>query len=183
MFNKVLVANRGEIAVRIIRTLKKMTISSVAIYAEADEKSLHVELADESYLLEGRTVDETYLDSQQILRVAKKCQADEIIPGYGFLSENADFVEECMAEGITFIGPEAQHIREFGLKHLARDYASKVGVPMIAGTELLTGKKELRAAADRIGYPVMLKSTAGGGGIGMKVCIDQEELLIPMRVW
>lgn len=177
MFNKVLVANRGEIAVRIIRTLKKMTISSVAIYAEADEKSLHVEMADESYLLEGRTVDETYLDSQQILRVAKKCQADAIIPGYGFLSENADFVEECMAEGITFIGPEAQHIREFGLKHLARDYASKVGVPMISGTELLTGKKELKAAADRIGYPVMLKSTAGGGGIGMKVCIDQEELL------
>lgn len=177
MFNKVFVANRGEIAVRMIRTLKKMAISSVAIYAEADEKSLHVELADESYLLEGQTVDETYLDSQQILRLAKECQADAIIPGYGFLSENADFVEQCIAEGIAFIGPEARHIREFGLKHLAREYASKVDIPMISGSALLTGEVELKAEADRIGYPVMLKSTAGGGGIGMKVCVDQAELL------
>lgn len=177
MFKKVLIANRGTIAVRIIRTLKKMKITAVAVYAQADEKSLHVELADESYLLEGQTVNETYLDTQQLLTIAKNCQAEAIIPGYGFLSENADFVEQCNANGIVFIGPESQHIREFGMKHLAREYAQKAGVPMIEGTELLNHKWQVKKAAETMEYPIMLKSTAGGGGIGMKICQDQAELL------
>lgn len=177
MFKKVLIANRGTIAVRIIRTLKKMQITAVAVYAPADEKSLHVELADERYLLEGQTVNETYLDTQQLLTIAKKCQAEAIIPGYGFLSENADFVEQCTANGIVFIGPESQHIREFGMKHLAREYARKAGVPMIEGTELLNHKWQVKKAAENMEYPIMLKSTAGGGGIGMKICQDQAELL------
>ncbi|EOH90895.1 urea carboxylase [Enterococcus pallens] len=177
MFKKVLIANRGTIAVRIIRTLKKMKITAVAVYAQADEKSLHVELADESYLLEGQTVNETYLDTQQLLMIAQNCQAEAIIPGYGFLSENADFVEQCNANGIVFIGPESQHIREFGMKHLAREYAQKAGVPMIEGTELLNHKWQVKKAADTMEYPIMLKSTAGGGGIGVKICQDQAELL------
>ncbi|MGM0111220.1 urea carboxylase [Enterococcus sp. DIV0187] len=177
MFKKVLIANRGTIAVRIIRTLKKMKITAVVVYAQADEKSLHVELADESYLLDGQTVNETYLDTQQLLTIVKNCQAEAIIPGYGFLSENADFVEQCNANGIVFIGPESQHIREFGMKHLAREYAQKAGIPMIEGTELLNHKWQVKKAAEMMEYPIMLKSTAGGGGIGMKICQDQAELL------
>ncbi|GCF92668.1 urea carboxylase [Enterococcus florum] len=177
MFKKVLIANRGTIAVRIIRTLKKMGIVSAAVYAEADEKSLHVELADESYLLQGQTVNETYLDTEQLLAIAKDCGADAVIPGYGFLSENADFVEQCNENDLVFIGPESRHIREFGMKHLARAYAKKAGIPMIEGTELLEHPRQVKKAANAIGYPVMLKSTAGGGGIGMKICCNQDELL------
>ncbi|MGM0214520.1 urea carboxylase [Enterococcus sp. AZ109] len=177
MFKKVLIANRGTIAVRIIGTLKKMSIASVAVYAEADEKSLHVELADESYLLEGQTVNETYLDTRQLLAIAKKSGAEAIIPGYGFLSENADFVEQCRANDIVFVGPESRHIREFGMKHLAREYAKKADVPMIEGTDLLQYKWQVKKEAAVIGYPIMLKSTAGGGGIGMKICHSEEELL------
>ncbi|MGM0238114.1 urea carboxylase [Enterococcus sp. AZ103] len=177
MFKKVLIANRGTIAVRIIRTLKKMGVTAVAVYAPADEKSLHVELADESYLLKGQTVSETYLDIKQLLKIAKKSQAEAIIPGYGFLSENVDFVEQCAANNIVFIGPESQHIREFGMKHLARDYAKAADVPMIEGTDLLTDKNTVEKKAQQIGFPLMLKSTAGGGGIGMKICRDQAELL------
>ena len=159
MFKKVLIANRGTIAVRILRTLKKMGITSVVVYAEADEKSRHVELADESYLLQGETVDETYLNQEQLLAIAKKSGAQAVIPGYGFLSENADFVEACANNGLIFIGPEVQHIREFGMKHLAREYANKVGIPMINGTELLSKKYQVKKEAERIGYPIMLKST------------------------
>lgn len=177
MFKKILIANRGTIAVRILRTLKKMGITSVVVYAEADEKSRHVELADESYLLQGETVDETYLNQEQLLAIARKSGAQAVIPGYGFLSENADFVESCAKNDLIFIGPDARHIREFGMKHLAREYARKADIPMINGTELLSKKYQVKKEAEKIGYPIMLKSTAGGGGIGMKICRNEAELL------
>lgn len=176
MFTKVLIANRGAIATRIIRTLKKMGIQSVAVYAEADARSLHVRHADEAYSLgEGGAAD-TYLDSQKILAIAKRCGAGAIHPGYGFLSENADFVRACEASGLAFIGPTVEQMQAFGLKHRAREIAEQVGVPLPPGTGLLVDVEEALSAARRIGYPVMLKSTAGGGGIGMQVCHSDDEL-------
>ncbi|MDX1347667.1 MAG: urea carboxylase [Thiomicrorhabdus chilensis] len=176
MFSKVLVANRGAIATRIIRTLKKMNIRSVALASEVDHGSLHVQLADEVILLKGATATETYLNVPLILEEAKLLKVDAIHPGYGFLSENAGFAEMCEASGITFIGPSPKHIREFGLKHTARELAIESKVPLLPGSDLLQNKEEALDEAERIGYPVMLKSTAGGGGIGMQKCHDAQEL-------
>ncbi len=176
MFSKVLIANRGAIAVRIERTLKKMGIKSVAVYSKADQDSIHVENADEAILLGEGTAKETYLDTRKILDAAIRTGAQAIHPGYGFLSENTDFARECEAKGIKFIGPTFEQIQLFGLKHSARELAKRAGVPLLPGTGLLSGKEEAIDEAQKIGYPVILKSTAGGGGIGMRICNSSEEL-------
>lgn len=176
MFDKVLIANRGAIAVRIQRTLKHLGIASVAVYAEADADSLHVRNADEAYCLGDGPASDTYLNARQLLAIAAETGAQAIHPGYGFLSENPGFVEACESAGIRFVGPTAQQMRDFGLKHRARALAEAAGVPLLPGSELLTDEAEARQVADRIGYPVMLKATAGGGGIGMQLCHDSEEL-------
>ena len=177
MLKKVLIANRGEIAVRICRTLKQMGIASVAVYSEADRNSQHVSVADEAVSLGGQTAAESYLKTDLILQAAKDTGAEAIIPGYGFLSENAEFAEACAANGIAFVGPTPKQLREFGLKHEARAIAEKAGVPLAPGTDLLASLEEAKQAALDIGYPVMLKSTAGGGGIGLSRCNDEGELV------
>ncbi|MCC4308411.1 urea carboxylase [Alcanivorax marinus] len=174
---KVLIANRGEIAVRICRTLKSMGIASVAVYSDADRNSQHVAAADEAVALGGQTAAESYLRSDLILQAAKDTGADAVIPGYGFLSENADFAEACAARGVVFVGPTPDQLRRFGLKHEARALAEAAGVPLAPGTGLLKSLDEAKQAASDIGYPVMLKSTAGGGGIGLSRCNDEAELV------
>lgn len=176
MFKKVLIANRGAIAVRIERTLKNMGIGSVAVYSKADMDSLHVENADEAVFLGEGSAKETYLDTKKILEAAIKTNAEAIHPGYGFLSENTDFARECEKNGIKFIGPTPEQIELFGLKHSAREIAERANVPLLSGTGLLKNLEEAVREASSIGYPVILKSTAGGGGIGMRICNSEEEL-------
>ena len=177
MFKKVLIANRGEIACRIIRTLDDMGVSSVAIYSDADEDAPHVAMAGESYRIGPAAVSDSYLKAETILEVAKYSGAEAIHPGYGLLSENADFARACEAANIEFIGPTPEQMLAFGLKHQARKLAETNRVPLVPGTPLLQSADAAREAAARIGYPVMLKSTAGGGGIGMQVCPDEPTLL------
>ncbi|MCR5494013.1 MAG: urea carboxylase [Treponema sp.] len=176
MFTKILIANRGAIAVRIERTLKKMGITSVAVYSKADMDSLHVENADESVYLGEGSAKETYLDVKKIIHACKESGAQAVHPGYGFLSENTDFAAECKKNGIVFIGPESRQITEFGLKHRAREIAQKANVPLLSGSGLLDNLNQALAEAEKVGYPVMLKSTAGGGGIGIRICENKEEL-------
>jgi urea carboxylase len=176
MFTKVLIANRGAIASRIIRTLKRLGIQSVAVYSEADRHSLHVRQADEAVCIGPAPAAQSYLDHARILAVARETGAGAIHPGYGFLSENAEFAEACEAQGIAFVGPTAQQMRDFGLKHTARQLADQAGVPLLPGSGLLDDLDHARREALRIGYPVMLKSTAGGGGIGMQLCRGEREL-------
>jgi urea carboxylase len=176
MFTKVLIANRGEIACRIIRTLKKMGIASVAIYSEADAGARHVLDADEAVCVGAAPAAESYLNVQKILKATADTGAQAIHPGYGFLSENASFAEACEAAGIAFIGPTPVQMRDFGLKHTARELAEKNGVPLLPGTGLLKDVAEAKTEAAKIGYPVMLKSTAGGGGIGMQLIWAASEL-------
>ncbi|MDR9468907.1 biotin carboxylase N-terminal domain-containing protein, partial [Marinospirillum sp.] len=175
-FSTVLIANRGEIACRAIRTLKRLGIRSVAVYAEDDRNALHVRDADVAVALKGQRADETYLDMDKILAAAKNTGAQAIFPGYGFLSESAEFAERCDFENMTFIGPTSAQIRDFGLKHRARALAEAAGVPLTPGSDLLQSEAQALEEAERIGYPVMLKSTAGGGGIGMTRCEDAAEL-------
>jgi urea carboxylase len=177
MLKTVLIANRGEIAVRIAKTLKKMGIESVAVYSDADRNSAHVTACDKAICLGGNTAAESYLKADLILAAAKETGAQAIIPGYGFLSENAKFCEQCEAEGIAFCGPTPAQIREFGLKHTSREIAEKAGVPLTPGTGLLSSVDEAVASAAQLGYPVMLKSTAGGGGIGLTRCNNEAELI------
>lgn len=177
MFEKVLIANRGAIAVRIERTLKKMGVKSVAVYSKADRDSLHVEDADEAVCLGEGMAKDTYLDINKIIKAALDTEAQAIHPGYGFLSENTEFAEECAKHGIIFIGPTCEQIRLFGLKHSARALALEAGVPLLPGTDLLDSVEEAAEKADKIGYPVMIKSTAGGGGIGIRICYNKEELM------
>ncbi|GFM28935.1 urea carboxylase [Novosphingobium sp. PY1] len=172
-FDTVLIANRGAIATRIIRTLRRMGLRSVAVYSEADEGSLHVSEADEAVCIGPARASESYLDIAAILKAAREAGADAIHPGYGFLAENVEFAEACAEAGIVFIGPTCDNIRTFGLKHSARALAAAHGVPLAPGTDLLTDESEAAAAARRIGFPVILKATAGGGGIGMRVCEDE----------
>lgn len=176
MFNKVLIANRGAIACRIIRTLKSMGVASVAIYSEADFESLHASEADEAVALPGVLPADTYLNISLIIDIAKRHDVEAIHPGYGFLSENAEFAEACESAGIVFIGPRASHMRQFGLKHAARELAEQAGVPLVPGSSLLQDEASAAKFASHIGFPVMLKSTAGGGGIGMQVCWDEAGL-------
>jgi urea carboxylase len=177
MFKRVLIANRAEIANRIIRTLKKMDIESVAIYSEADKHASFVMNADISIPLHGISLEETYLNIQKIIDICKEYKIDAIHPGYGFLSENVTFVKECEKNGIAFIGPTSKQIEDFGLKHTARDIAKANDVPLLEGSDLLTSLEDAKNTANTIGYPVMLKSTAGGGGIGMKLCFSEDELV------
>ena len=176
MFRKVLIANRGAIACRIIRTLRRMGVRSVAVYSAADRHSLHVRDADEAIEIGPAPAAQSYLSVDALLNAADRTGAEAIHPGYGFLSENADFAEECERRGIAFIGPTPAQMRAFGLKHTARAIALENGVPLLPGTDLLASARDAVEAAERIGYPVMLKSTAGGGGIGMRVCRDDEGL-------
>ncbi|MGG5872087.1 urea carboxylase [Pseudomonas peli] len=176
MFNKLLIANRGAIACRILRTLRTLDVQGVAVYSEADAASLHIQQADEAHSLGEGPAANTYLVVEKILAVAKQSGATAIHPGYGFLSENAAFAEACEAAGIAFVGPTPEQLRVFGLKHTARALAKQHGVPMLEGTELLENLDAALVAGEQVGYPVMLKSTAGGGGIGMRVCNSAAEL-------
>lgn len=176
MFTKVLIANRGAIAVRIERTLRKLGIASVAVYTKADQDSLHVDFADEAVLIGDGPAKESYLNADLILRIARERGVEAIHPGYGFLSENADFAQACQDNGIAFIGPSPAQMQAFGLKHSARELAMKAQVPLLPGTPLITELAEAITLASDIGYPVILKSTAGGGGIGMRVCADEAAL-------
>jgi urea carboxylase len=173
MFTKVLIANRGAIACRIIRTLRRMGIGSVAVFSDADSGSLHVLEADEAVRIGPAAAAESYLNVEAILAAAKATGAQAIHPGYGFLSENVGFAADCEAAGVAFIGPTIDNIRDFGLKHVARALAETHGAPLAPGTGLLTDAEAAVDAARRIGFPVMLKATAGGGGIGMRVCEDE----------
>ncbi|WP_318377784.1 urea carboxylase [Enterobacter sp.] len=176
MFNTVLIANRGEIACRAIRTLKRLGITSVAVYSDADKNAEHVKAADIALPLGGEKASDSYLRIDAILDAARQSGAQAIWPGYGFLSESLTFAAACEEAGIVFVGPTAQQIGEFGLKHRARELAAAAGVPMTPGTGLLDSLDDALRAADDIGYPVMLKSTAGGGGIGLTRCGDREAL-------
>ncbi|MFN4004334.1 MAG: urea carboxylase [Hylemonella sp.] len=176
MFTKVLIANRGAIACRIIRTLKRLGIASVAVYSEADADSLHVAQADEAICIGAAPPAASYLSIERLIDAARRSGAQAVHPGYGFLSENPAFVEACEAAGLVFLGPTPEQMRLFGLKHTARALAIEAGVPLCPGTGLLPDAATALKEAERIGYPVMLKSSAGGGGIGMQMCRSAEEL-------
>src|SRR5499427_10025523 len=176
MFAKILIANRGEIACRVIKTARRLGIKTVAVYSDADRLARHVALADEAVHIGGSPARESYLVVDRIIDAAKRTGAEAIHPGYGFLSENAGFAEACAEHGMVFIGPTPQQMRDFGLKHTAREIAASNGVPMLPGTGVLKNVEAALGAADAIGYPTMLKSTAGGGGIGMRLCSSPQEL-------
>lgn len=176
MIKKILIANRGEIALRILRTCRELDIEAVAIYSELDEKSPHVIYADEAYPLGGKTSQESYLQWQKIIDIALTANADAIHPGYGFLSENAIFAEEVEKAGLIFIGPSAKAIRMMGNKTTARMLMQKSNVPTIPGTqEGISDENEAKQIAERIGYPILLKAAAGGGGKGMRAVYDPKK--------
>lgn len=177
MFKRILIANRGEIALRIIRCCREMGIETVAVYSTADEQSLPVMLATHRVCIGPEKAAYSYLQQAVILETARKMGCDAIHPGYGFLSENADFAEACEKEGITFIGPSAQVIRKMGDKQTARTLMQKNQVPVVPGSlNLLTTLQEAAEEAKKIGYPVLIKATAGGGGKGMRKVFTEEEL-------
>jgi len=176
MFEKLLIANRGAIACRVLRTLRTLKVQGVAVYSEADLASRHILEADQAISLGQGAAAGTYLAVDKILAAAKESGAQAIHPGYGFLSENAAFAEACEAAGLVFVGPTPEQLRLFGLKHTARDLARQQGLPLLEGTDLLDSLDDALQAAQSVGYPVMLKSTAGGGGIGMRVCRSAAEL-------
>ncbi len=176
MFDKILIANRGAIACRIQRTIRAMGLKSVAVYSEIDAHARHVREADEAFLLGPAPAAESYLRQERILEIARASGAGAIHPGYGFLSENAGFADACESAGVVFIGPTPAQMRDFGLKHTARGLAQRAGLPLLPGTELLPDVAAALRAAEDIGYPVMLKSTAGGGGIGMRRCDSPRDL-------
>ncbi|MCP3762185.1 acetyl-CoA carboxylase biotin carboxylase subunit [Domibacillus sp. A3M-37] len=177
MFKKVLIANRGEIAVRIIRACKEMGIQTVAVYSEADRESLHVKLADEALCIGKTPAKDSYLNMHNIMSAADVTQADAIHPGYGFLAENADFAEMCRACNVVFIGPEPEAIRKMGEKAVARSTMKEAGVPTVPGTEgVIENQAEALKVAKEIGYPVIVKATAGGGGKGMRLAATEQDL-------
>ena len=176
MFKRILIANRGEIAVRIFRACRELDIEPVVVYSEADRNALHVQLAEHAYCIGPARSADSYLNADAILTVAKAAHCDAVHPGYGFLSENAEFAEECEAAGIRFIGPSAQAIRLMGNKAAARDLMKQAGVPVVPGSDgdvpdAATGKR----IADEIGYPVLIKAAAGGGGRGMRKVFDPDQ--------
>ncbi len=175
---KILIANRGEIAVRIIRAAKEMGITAVAIFSEADKNALHVKMADEAYLIGKSPASESYLLGDKIIELAKRINADAIHPGYGFLSENANFIRKCEENGINFIGPSSDSVLKMGEKTAARSLMKSHNVPIVPGTiSPISDNDELKKVASEIGYPIMLKAAAGGGGKGMRR-IDEESKLI-----
>jgi acetyl-CoA carboxylase biotin carboxylase subunit len=177
MFKKILIANRGEIAVRVIRACHEMGIAAVAVYSEVDRAALHVRKADEAYPIGPADAKESYLNIQKILDVAQRSGADAVHPGYGFLSENAQFARACAAAGVKFIGPPATAMEAMGSKTRARQAMERAGVPFVPGTARgLESFAEAQDAADRIGYPIMLKAAAGGGGKGMRLVHSPAEL-------
>lgn len=176
MFNKILIANRGEIAVRIIRACKELGIYTVAVYSEADRESLHVKLADEAYCIGPTPSKDSYLNFANLISVAKLTESDAIHPGYGFLAENADFAEVCASFGIEFIGPSPEAISKMGEKAVAKETMKNAGVPVVPGSDgLIEDEVEALKLAEEIGYPVIIKATAGGGGKGMRVAYTNEE--------
>lgn len=177
MFNKVLIANRGEIALRIHRACKELGIATVAVHSTADENAMHVRLADESVCVGPPAPKDSYLNIPAIISAAEITGADAIHPGYGFLSENAKFADIVNAHNITFIGPTADHIRVMGDKIAAKDAVGKAGIPLVPGSDgEVRSYEEAKVAADKIGYPVLVKAAAGGGGRGMKVALEPEDL-------
>jgi urea carboxylase len=176
MFSSVLIANRGEIALRAIRTLRRLGIRSVAVYADSDLNSAHVREADTAIALGGVRPTDSYLRIDKLIAACREAGVQAVFPGYGFLSESAEFAEACEAAGLAFLGPAPLQIREFGLKHRSRELAAQASVPLTPGTGLLASLEEALQEADRLRYPVMLKSTAGGGGIGLSRCASRQEL-------
>ena len=177
MFKKILIANRGEIAVRIIRACKELGITSVAVYSEVDKYALHARFANESYYLGGSLPSESYLNQDKIIELAKKINADAIHPGYGFLSENAAFIKKVEESGIEFIGPSAKSVEMMGSKTSARELMKKNGVPIVPGTTTkIISIDAAKMSANEIGYPILLKASAGGGGKGMKRVFSEDEL-------
>ncbi|AMO85978.1 Biotin carboxylase [Solibacillus isronensis B3W22] len=174
---KVLIANRGEIAVRIIRACKELGIQTVAVYSEADADALHVKLADEAYCIGPKLSKDSYLSFPAVLGVAQKTGADGIHPGYGFLAENAAFAEACENAGIKFIGPSSDAIKIMGIKDVARDTMEAANVPLVPGTGIVPNIETGKEWAAKIGYPVIIKATAGGGGKGIRVARTEEELV------
>ena len=177
MIKKILIANRGEIAARIIRTCKKMNIQTVAVFSEADEFAPYVKMADESYLLGPSRVNESYMNMEKILHIAKDADVCAIHPGYGFLSENSEFAKKCKEKNIIFIGPSATIIEKMGNKIAARNLMKQAGVPVIPGTEgTVKTIEEAKEAVKNIGYPLMLKASLGGGGVGLQNVNNEAEL-------
>lgn len=176
MFKTILIANRGAIACRVIRTLKAMNIRSIVVYADADADSRHVLEADEAHCLGAGNAAQTYLDQEKLFAIARASGAQAIHPGYGFLSENAEFARRCARENIVFLGPAPEQMEAFGLKHTARQLAQENELPLLPGSGLVDTLDAALAATQSIGFPVMLKSTAGGGGIGMQLCHSENEL-------
>ena len=178
MFKKILIANRGEIAVRIIRSCREMDILTVAIYSDADRHSLHVRYADEAYHLGPSKASDSYLRGDKILEIAQKCGADAIHPGYGFLAERADFSQACQDQGISFIGPKPSSIAAMGDKQVARDTVAKAGVPVVPGTEGQgdLSDEALLKVAPEIGFPLLIKPSAGGGGKGMREVANLKDM-------
>ena len=182
MFRKILIANRGEIAVRIIRACKELGVSTVAVYSDADRRSLHVALADEAYHIGGSAPSESYLVIDKIIEVAKKSGAEAIHPGFGFLSENEEFAKRCKKEKIVFIGPSAEAIRLMGDKITARKIAQDAKVPLVPGSDGAVTDVEASVVAEKIGYPVMIKASAGGGGKGMRLVRNKDDFESSLRM-
>ncbi len=176
MFSKILIANRGEIAVRIIRACKEMGVATVAVYSQADQNALHVALADQSYCVGGPEASESYLREDRIVSAALLAGAQAIHPGYGFLSENAHFARLCKKNGLVFIGPDPDGMERLGDKAALKELVRAAGLPVIPGTDTLSTVEEARKAAEALGYPVMLKARSGGGGRGIRLVRAPEEL-------
>ena len=183
MIKKLLIANRGEIAVRIIRACKELGIKTVAVFSEADREALHVELADEAYCIGPAPGTESYLNVTNIMTIATSTGVDAIHPGYGFLAENVDFAEICKECNVKFVGPSPEAIQKMGIKDVARRTMKEAGVPIVPGSDgILKNEEEAIKVAEDIGYPVIIKATAGGGGKGIRVAYNKEELINGFRI-
>ncbi|AKE24188.1 MULTISPECIES: acetyl-CoA carboxylase biotin carboxylase subunit [Bacillus] len=183
MIKKLLIANRGEIAVRIIRACRELGIETVAVYSEADKDALHVQMADEAFCIGPKASKDSYLNVTNIVSVAKLTGTDAIHPGYGFLAENADFAELCEEVNVTFVGPSADAISKMGTKDVARETMKQAGVPIVPGSQgIIENVEEAVSLANEIGYPVIIKATAGGGGKGIRVARTEEDLINGIKI-
>ncbi len=183
MIKKLLIANRGEIAVRIIRACKEMDIETVAVYSEADQEALHVQLADEAYCIGPNASKDSYLNTLNVVGVAKLTGCDAIHPGYGFLAENADFAELCRVCNIIFVGPSPDAISKMGTKDVARETMKQAGVPIVPGSRgIIEDIEDAIDLANEMGYPVIIKATAGGGGKGIRVARTEDELTKGIKI-